>query len=37
MYFPSIYEGFEMVTLEALSSGLPVVGTDVEFQHGRRS
>ena len=29
MYFPSIYEGFEMVTLEALSSGLPVVGTDV--------
>jgi len=29
LYFPSIYEGFEMVTLEALSSGLPVVGTDV--------
>ena len=29
IYFPSIYEGFEMVTLEALSSGLPVVGTDV--------
>jgi len=29
LYFPLIYEGFEMVTLEALSSGLPVVGTDV--------
>ena len=29
MYFPSMYEGFEMVTLEALSSGIPVLGNHV--------
>ncbi|WP_139018742.1 glycosyltransferase family 4 protein, partial [Elizabethkingia anophelis] len=29
MYFPSKYEGFEMVTLEALSAGIPVIGNDV--------
>lgn len=28
-YFPSLYEGFEMVTLEALASGIPVLGNDV--------
>lgn len=27
MYFPTRYEGFSMVTLEALSSGIPVIGT----------
>lgn len=27
LYFPTRYEGFSMVTLEALSSGLPVIGT----------
>jgi len=29
MYFPSLYEGFEMVTLEALASGIPVIGNHV--------
>lgn len=29
MVFPSKYEGFEMVTLEALCAGIPVVGNDV--------
>lgn len=29
MYFPSKYEGFEMVTLEALCSGIPVLGNNV--------
>ena len=29
MYFPSMYEGFEMVTLEALSAGVPVLGNHV--------
>ncbi|MEH1740604.1 glycosyltransferase [Fusobacterium varium] len=29
LYFPSLYEGFEMVTLEALVSGIPVLGNDV--------
>lgn len=28
-YFPSVYEGFEMVTLEALACGVPVLGNDV--------
>lgn len=28
LYFPSLYEGFSMATLEALSSGIPVIGTD---------
>lgn len=27
MYFPTHYEGFSMATLEALSCGLPVIGT----------
>lgn len=26
---PSVYEGFEMVTLEALASGIPVIGNEV--------
>lgn len=29
MYFPSLYEGFEMVTMECLSAGVPVIGNDV--------
>jgi glycosyltransferase involved in cell wall biosynthesis len=29
LFIPSFYEGFEMVTLEALSCGLPVVGSNV--------
>lgn len=29
MFFPSLYEGFELVTLEALSAGIPVAGNDV--------
>ena len=29
MFFPSLYEGFELVTLEALSAGIPVMGNDV--------
>lgn len=29
MFFPSKYEGFEMVTLEALSAGIPVIGNNV--------
>lgn len=29
MFFPSLYEGFGMVTLESLSSGVPVLGNDV--------
>lgn len=29
MFFPSKYEGFEMVTTECLSSGVPVVGNNV--------
>lgn len=28
LYFPSLYEGFSMATLEALSCGIPVIGTD---------
>ena len=27
LYFPTLYEGFSMATLEALSCGLPVIGT----------
>lgn len=29
MFFPSLYEGFEMVTLECLSAGIPVMGNAV--------
>ena len=29
LFFPSHYEGFEMVTLEALSAGIPVLGNNV--------
>lgn len=29
MFFPSHYEGFEMVTIEALSTGIPVLGNNV--------
>ena len=28
LFFPSLYEGFSMATLEALSCGIPVLGTD---------
>lgn len=28
LFFPSLYEGFSMSTLEALSSGIPVIGTE---------
>lgn len=27
LYFPTLYEGFPMCSLEALSSGLPIIGT----------
>jgi glycosyltransferase involved in cell wall biosynthesis len=27
-YFPTQYEGFSMATLEALASGIPVIGTE---------
>lgn len=37
LFFPTIYEGFSMSTLEALASGLPVIGTNfaipVELRH----
>lgn len=33
LYLPSMYEGFEMVTLEALASGVPVLGNDVGAIH----
>ncbi len=37
LFFPTIYEGFSMATLEALSSGLPIIGTNfaipVELRH----
>ena len=29
LFFPSMYEGFEMVTLESLSAGIPVIGNNV--------
>lgn len=29
MYFPSLYEGYEMVTTECLSAGIPVIGNHV--------
>lgn len=29
MFFPSLYEGWELVTLECLSAGVPVLGRDV--------
>lgn len=37
MFFPSLYEGFGLVTAECLSSGVPVIGYDVgavgDFYH----
>ncbi len=33
LILPSYYEGFEMVTLEALASGVAVIGTDVGAIH----
>jgi glycosyltransferase involved in cell wall biosynthesis len=32
LFFPSLYEGFSMATLEALSCGLPVIGTEYAIQ-----
>lgn len=29
LFFPSLYEGFELVTIEALSAGIPVIGNNV--------
>ena len=29
MYFPSLYEGFELVTIECLAAGIPVAGNMV--------
>lgn len=29
MFFPSLYEGFGLVTIEALSAGIPVVGNNI--------
>lgn len=33
MFFPSLYEGFEMVTTECLSCGVPVIGNKVGAIH----
>jgi glycosyltransferase involved in cell wall biosynthesis len=34
LFFPTRYEGFSMVTLEALSCGIPVIGTNYAIQDG---
>jgi glycosyltransferase involved in cell wall biosynthesis len=36
LFFPSLYEGFSMATLEALSCGIPVIGTEYAIQEELR-
>jgi glycosyltransferase involved in cell wall biosynthesis len=37
LFFPSTYEGFSMATLEALSAGIPVIGTTQALKEEVRS
>ena len=37
LFFPTLYEGFSMVTLEALCCGIPVLGTDEAVKDGVRN
>jgi glycosyltransferase involved in cell wall biosynthesis len=37
LFFPTLYEGFSMVTLEALCCGIPVLGTGEALKDGLRN